>query len=468
MNITLIQPFGNEFDIEPPKGLASIAAVLDRARHQIRLIDLQIPGVRTQWETLFASESVDLVGITAMTPDVKNAHDIAERIKSLLPGLPVILGGTHATYLPEQTLYEFQAFDMLVLGEGEKTIVELVSRLERKEPIADVRGIAYRSNGKVIITPSRPRILDLDVLPDHHNHYDFDYYLNNGTVEIHSSKNAFLRGRSASLIVSRGCPFTCRFCATNKMWTRKYVCKSTDGVINEIRSVMKRGAERMKFRDSTFIINKAWVHEFCDKILKEKMRFGWAVNGRVDLVDFELFHHMKKAGLDTIYFGVESGSQKILDFYGKGITLEKTAKAFEICRKLEINTGAYFMLGALPETREDMELTYQFAKKIKPTFSYVYIFNPLPGSELYDYYINQGYQFDYNTLGFDKAVFPSAGLTREELEALREKWLHDFNPAPNQIVRAINLAKGVRSWHDVKYVWGKAVKRLPWYKIRHS
>lgn len=408
MNITLIQPFTGEFDVEPPKSLACIAAVLDQAGHRVCLIDLQIPGVRKQWEAIFDTEQVDLVGITAMTPQVKHAHEIAERVKTILPGLPVIVGGTHATLLPEQTLCEFQAFDVIVIGEGEETIIELVSRLGRKEPIADVRGIAYRSNGEVIITPFRPRILDLDALPDHHNYYNFDYYLNNNTLEGYEA-------RSASLIVSRGCPFTCRFCATNKFWTRKYVSKSTDEVINEIRGVMKRGAERMKFRDSTFIINKAWVHELCEKIRKEKMRFNWAVNGRVDLADYDLFRHMKKAGLDTIHFGVESGSQKILDFYGKGITLKQTEKAFEICRKLKINTGAYFMLGALPETREDMELTYQFAKKIKPSFSLIFLFMPLPGSKHYDYYIDQGYKFDYKNIRADRAVFPSAGLTIEEL-----------------------------------------------------
>ncbi len=470
MNITLIQPFTGEADVEPPKSLASISAVLARAGHRVRLIDLQIPSVRNQWEAVFNSEPVDLVGVTAMTPQVRHAHEIAERVKNILPGLPVIVGGVHATLLPEQTLHEFQNFDIIVMGEGEETIVELVSKLESKKPIADVGGIAYREKGKVIITPPRPRIRDLDTLPDHHDYYDFDYYLNNNTLESYVSKSASLQGqgKTACLIVSRGCPFTCRFCANNRFWTRKYVCRSTDGVINEIRSVMKRGAERIKFRDSTFNVNKAWVHELCEKIIKEKIRFRWAVNGRVDLADYEMLRHMKEAGMDTIYFGVESGSQKMLDFYGKGITLQQTEKAFEMCHKLKINTGAYFMLGALPETREDMELTYQFAKKLKPTFSLVFIFTPLPGSYLYDYYIGQGYQFDYNTIRYDKAVFPSAGLSLEELEALKPKWYHDFNPQPNQVVRAIHLVKGIRSYQDVKYVWGKVAKRLSSYKKDHS
>jgi hypothetical protein len=110
-----------------------------------------------------------------------------------------------------------------------------------------------------------------------------------------------------------------------------------------------------------------------------------------------------------------------------------------------------------------MELTYQFAKKLKPTFSLVFIFTPLPGSALYDYYVDQGYQFDYSNIRYEKAMFPSAGLTIEELEALKPKWYEDFNPQPNQLKRAINLVKGIRTSHDVKYVWGKVAKRLPWY-----
>lgn len=460
MNITLIQPFTGGVDIEPPHSLACIAAVLDQAGHRVRLIDLQICEVHKQWEAILNAETVELVGITAMTSQVKQAHDVAERVKTIMPDIPVIIGGVHATLLPEQTLQEFQAFDINVIGEGEETIVELVSRLEHKEPLTDVSGIAYRSNGEVIITQPRPRIRELDSLPNHHKYYDFNFYLNNNSFEV--------TDRSISLIVSRGCPYSCRFCATKSFWTRKYMCKSTEGVINEIRYVMKRGAEYMKFRDSTFTINEKWIHEFCDKILKEKLRFKWAVNARVNQIDHELLRHMKKAGLDTVCFGVESGSQKMLDFYGKGITLEQTEKAFEICRKLRIRTGAYYMLGALPETREEMELTYQFAKKLKATYSWAFLFMPLPGSELYQYYIDQGYHFNYNDIRSDKAVFPSAGLTIDELEAMRSKWYEDLNPRPNLFIRRINSMLEIRSFYDLKRVWRKVARRLPWSKTMHS
>jgi len=161
---------------------------------------------------------------------------------------------------------------------------------------------------------------------------------------------------------------------------------------------------------------------------------------------------------------VESGSQKLLDFYGKGITLKQTEAAFEICHKLKIRTGAYFMLGALPETREDMEMTYAFVKKLKPTFSLVFIFMPLPGSELYDYYINQGYRFDYGDIRSNKAAFSSAGLTREELETIREKWYTDFNRKAPIVIRGLNVLMEVRSWHDFQRAFGKLSKHLPFRK----
>lgn len=455
MNIALIQPFTG-VDVEPPKSLACIAAVLDRAGHKVRLIDLQICKVRQEWEAIFNSEPVDMVGITAMTPQVKEARAVAERVKTMLPDVPIVLGGVHATLLPRQTLQEFNCFDILVIGEGEETAIELASRLEKREPLADVSGIAYRSNGDVAITPRRPRMLDLDSLPNHHDYYDFDFYLKHNTYE-------FSR-KSACLIISRGCPFSCSFCATNNFWTRKYICKSVDGVIDEIRYVLKRGAEDIKFRDSTFIINKKWVHEFCEKIIKQKLRFKWAVNARIDLVDYDLFRHMKKAGLDSVFFGVESGSQRILDFYKKGITIEQTEKAFEICHKLRICTGAYFMLGALPETREDMELTYQFAKKLRATFSFVFVFMPLPGSELYQHYIDQGYKFDYNNIRSDKANFSSAGFTLEELESMRDRWYHDFNKRPPFIIRGLNALRDIRSFYDLKRTVKKVAKHLPLLK----
>jgi anaerobic magnesium-protoporphyrin IX monomethyl ester cyclase len=445
MDITLIQPFTE--NLEPPLSLAFLAGVLTREGHRVRIIDLQVPEVRSQWETIFTAESADLVGITAMTPQVKQAHNIAERIKARFPGIPIVLGGAHPTLLPRQTLKEFPSFDLIVIGEGEETIVELAGRLEGKEEIADrkVRGIGYRANEEIIITEPRARMHNLDALPNPHEYYDFDYY---------RSHNSFgFTDNCVSMIVSRGCPYNCRFCATKNFWTRKYICKSIDGVMDEVRHVLKRGAQGIVFRDSTFNINRTWVHRLCDKIIEEQLRFQWAVNARVNLVDYDLFRHMKRAGLDTVYFGVESGSQKMLDFYGKGITLEQTEKAFEVCRKLKLRTGAYFMLGALPETREDMELTYQFVKKLRPTFSLVFIFMPLPGSELYDYYINEGYTFDYNDIRSNRAVFASAGMTMEELEDTRKKWYGDFNKKPNIVRRSFRSLAEIQSLQDAKHKW---------------
>ena len=204
MKITLIQPF--TMSCEPPISLAFLMGPLMTAGHTVRLIDMQIPDIRSRWQSLFISEPSDLVGITAMTPQVMQADRIAREIKSVLSEVPVVLGGVHATFLPEQTLQKFSAFDILVMGEGEQTIVELVSKLECGKPISDVKGIAYRSNGSVVINPSRPRILNLDTLPNHHEYYDFDFYIKNNDCRYSE--------KCATTVISRGCPYNCRFCAT--------------------------------------------------------------------------------------------------------------------------------------------------------------------------------------------------------------------------------------------------------------
>jgi anaerobic magnesium-protoporphyrin IX monomethyl ester cyclase len=452
MNITLIQPFTDNF--EPPKSLGWIAAALRKAGHNPRLIDLQQCQVRQRWKEIFASEPVEIVGLSAMTAQIKDAHEIAQTIKTeLSPGATVVVGGAHATFLPKQTLEEFPYFDYVVAGEGELTIVELVSKLEQKEAVDEsVLGVAYRSDGEVVVTPPRPRIRDLDSLPNHHVEYDFDFYLDYNSYGFTE--------KSASLIISRGCPFSCRFCATQNMWTSKYVIMSTDAVIKEIRYVMSRGAEDIKFRDSTFNINKKWVREFCEKVLAQNLKFNWAINARADLVDYDLFSLMRKAGLRSVYFGIESGSQRILDFYGKGITLKQAEDAFEVCRRLRIHSCAYWMLGALPETREDMEKIYRFAKKIKPDQSQVFIFMPLPGAPLYDYYIEQGYTFDYNHIKSDKAVFSSAGYSLDELEEMRKRWYDEFNRPPSIVVRGFNSIRDIRNFHDFKHVCRKVANRL--------
>jgi anaerobic magnesium-protoporphyrin IX monomethyl ester cyclase len=450
MDITLIQPF--TANTEPPLTLGFLAGALDEAGHKVRIIDMQIPAVRKNWLNIFTSMPADLVGITAMTPQIRQAHDIAQEIKSIRRDIKIVSGGVHATLLPEQTLQEFPGFDILVIGEGERTIVELASKLERNESITDVRGTAYRANGKSIVTEPRPRILDLDQCANPHKYYDFEFYLNNYSSGV--------TDRCVSMIVSRGCPYSCRFCATKSFWSQKYISKSTDGIIEEINYVLNRGAEGIVFRDSTFNINKRWVDELCKKIIGQRLRFKWAVNARVNLVDYELFKRMRKAGLDTVYFGVESGSQRILDFYGKGVTLKQTEKAFEVCRKLRIRTGAYFMLGALPETREDIDLTHQFVKKLKPTSSLVFLFMPLPGSELYKEYIKEGYHFDYSDIRSEKASFAPPGFSVEELESIRKQWYLEFNKTPNLLTRGVNCVMEIRSWRDVKKVAGKLKTRI--------
>ncbi|MBI5235110.1 MAG: B12-binding domain-containing radical SAM protein [Deltaproteobacteria bacterium] len=460
MNITLIQPFTGGTDVEPPHSLACIFAALDKAGHRCTLIDLQQCKVRERWEEIFKNTPVDLVGLTGMTPQVQDAHEIAARVKASRPDVRIILGGVHATLLPEQTLKEFPFFDILVIGEGEDTVVELSSRLEDRLPYDDVAGIAYRKDGSIVITPPRPRITNLDSLPDHHAYYDFDFYLKNNSFETSD--------KAISLIVSRGCPYNCQFCATRNFWTLKYNNKSVDKALGEIRGVMRRGAEYIKFRDSTFVINKKWVREFCERIIKEKLRFRWAANARVDLVDYDLFKLMKKAGLDTICFGVESGSQRMLDFYGKGVTIEQIEKAFAVCKRLRLRTGAYYMLGALTETREEMDATFRLAKRLNAAWSWCFLFMPLPGSELYQYYIDQGCTFDYSRIRSDKAAFSSAGYSIAELEEKRAGWYQELNKRPNRLSSGINALLDVRSIYDLRRVTrkvrrfcGRMLRRLP-------
>jgi anaerobic magnesium-protoporphyrin IX monomethyl ester cyclase len=174
-----------------------------------------------------------------------------------------------------------------------------------------------------------------------------------------------------------------------------------------------------------------------------------------------LFSHMKRAGLNKVSFGVESGSQKILDFYGKGTTLKQVENAFEVCRKLRLNTEAYFMLGALPETKADRELTYQFAKKLRPTTSRVFLFMPLPGSELYEYYTEQGYHFtNWKDIHSGKASLPCGDVTQQELEEMREKWIHDFERKTHLVARGVDMMMGIRSLHDAKRAYRKVSRRL--------
>jgi len=325
----------------------------------------------------------DMVAFTSTSKLFPAAKKILEVVKPQNPGIPYIIGGPHGTARPAEVIQA--GFDYVVLGEGEQVILNLINALYKKETHT-VDGVALIYEGQVKITPPKTFISNLDTIPfPARNLWDYHRYFEFGLDEI-------------SILATRGCPANCLYCKpmVNKLFGQKVRKRSARNVVDEIETLCIgyrryfNKKPRFWFHDDTLTVcGKDWFVEF-GVLLKERgIEIDWGCESRVDTVDFEMLRVMKSSGLWIISFGVESGSQKVLDFYRKGTTPEKTIKAFDAAHKLDIETYAYVMAGAPVETRQDLELTIRLIERINPDGIDIYTTTPAPGTDLYQYAIDE-------------------------------------------------------------------------------
>lgn len=455
MNVALIQPpMDSDY---PPLSLGSLAAYLAARGHRARVFDLQIPAQRQNWQRELAAFAPGVVGVTAMTPTLPAAATIGRSCKEIVPEATLVLGGYHVSFLPEGTMGGYPAFDVGVVGEGEATLHELVEAVASGADLEQVPGLVLRRGGGLAMTAPRERLRDLDALPWPHEHYDLDHYLYYGG---YTGRWTF---KCASAIVSRGCPFRCRFCASQRFWSERCLVVSPERVVDEMRYLARRGARSVYFRDSTFNANKKWVREFCEAKRRAGVKMRWLCNSRVDTLTDEQLGLMADAGLEALYFGVESGSQRVLDYYNKGVTVEQIREAFALCRKHGIATAAYFMIGAPVETRADIEQSRSLAHELGAKYTYWFIYTPLPGAPLYDDFVERGYRPDFENFVFSRATIPVGDMTPQELEAVHRQLVAEFQRTPTRgdvWRRRLEILGSVRSARDARFLAHRVAARL--------
>lgn len=359
---------------EPHHGLAYIAAYLQsKGGFEISVIDAKTRHQNTSQVIEQASQiEADVVGITAMTPDILWARKIAEGIKRQRPSLPIILGGQHVTILTNEVMEKWQCFDIAVLGEGEITMHELLEGFFKgNTPLNQINGIAFRDNGRVIITPPRGTLDQLDILP----FPAWEYF-----PPVTSEK------RTYPVYGTRGCPYRCKFCCAQTLGN-KVRKRSPLNIIQEIeRNIEQYGSRRFSFCDETFGVDRRWTYELLDTMVQRGLpeKIDWGCMTRVNLVDEELFSRMKKAGCFRVAFGIESGNQRILDAVAKGIRLDQVTKAVKVAKDLGFQTVSYFIIGHPYETYSTAQDTIDFATKLNTTDVTFSKMVPLPGTEVYE------------------------------------------------------------------------------------
>lgn len=392
----------------PPLGLAYVASVLEKSGFQVEIYDnylLERPVEEVKSE--IRKRSPEIVGLTCNSLSYERVVEMAKTVKEACPSCRVVVGGPHASYMPE-TLLEHQEIDYVVVGEGERAMVQLVFNItkgEKASAAAQIPGVACKIGGEIAKTPPQ-FIANLDEVPFPTRHLL--------PMRMYVRELSYLSVKPVdTMSIHRGCPYRCAYCETRELWGSACRAFSPQRVIDEIQQILETyGTKGIYFVGDNFTINKKRTTELCRLMKSNKIDLKWTCETRSDLINKELLTEMKSAGCQTMFFGVESGSPRIQQKLNKGIDLQEVVKAFELCRQVGVQTVTSFMLGIPGETVGDMNETFDFAKKLKADWCQFNIYIACPGSALYDEVINKGLydqmygylarvktdQFDYDTL----------------------------------------------------------------------
>ncbi|MDP3110500.1 MAG: radical SAM protein [Thermodesulfovibrionales bacterium] len=455
--------------INPPIGLASVAATAEKAGYEVSIIDGDAEQLTLdQTVQRIVDLSPDYVGSTVMTATMDITQIFYEKLKAKLPNITVIVGGPHVSALPEQTLRDSQKIDISVIGEGDETIVDILGALDRNADLKNVAGIAYRNNGQITITGTRLPIKDLSVLPLP------AFHLLNYTLYRSYGWNKWVNGYRKPLgiiFTGRGCIGKCNFCAAHSVFghgiryfTIRQIKDQLDYLVNNW------GIRVLYFQDDTFTANRKIVNEICDYIIEKgyNKRLEIMVSSRVDTIHPPTLKKMREASVRWICFGVESGSQDILDRMNKHITIAQIKKAYALSREAGLFIAGNFMLGNLGETRETAMDTIRLACELDEEYASFAIAIPLPGTELYQYCLDNNIPLPaWNDFGsVNTPPIPlNESLSAEELMKLRDIAVNRFFKRPLYFLKLLTRMRAFSIIRDfVKMYFAiraeKAAKRL--------
>jgi radical SAM superfamily enzyme YgiQ (UPF0313 family) len=420
----------NVSGVFPPLGLAYLAGSARDAGYRADILDahaLNIPAELTSQRVLQSDAKV--VGLTASTFSWPMALDMARRIKHADANRIIIVGGPHLCLYPEECLAD-PAIDAGVIGEGERTLIEILQRVERSESLAGMPGVVARIGDRIELGDQREPIENLDDLP----------LPALDLLPMNRYHGLTIAQPFVSMITSRGCPFRCRYCSQIFVGG-KHREHSPDRVLNEIaRAVNDFGAKEIVFFDETFTMRRDRVIEICNGILERGIRVRWNVRTRFDRIDEELLAKMHEAGCHSVHLGVESGSERVQKLMNKNLNLSKLKPALEAAKRIGIESRGYFMIGFPGETLDEMEQSIRLATELPLDWASFTITFPAAGTEIFEQGVQAGlfdenYWRDYTLGKVDKppGYFTSDGISAETLESMVRKAYRRFYLRPGVI-----------------------------------
>jgi len=430
----------------PPLGLLYL-----EEEHSVEVIDFSYEEFDTD-KLKSKLYSVDAVGISVLTYNVKTSAIISKIVKSSFSEIPIIIGGPHCLIEPERSIKDVGA-DICVVGEGEIAIKRVARSLEEGVHPAGIPGVYYKHNGKIVNGGPMEAIEDLDSLPFPSRHlvekYDYGHM-----IGVHLPK-----GRFTSIMTSRGCPFNCRFCLSRKYPIKRYRTRSPENVIEEIKKISEK-YDSMLIADDNFLADKNRVKKIMDMIKEEKIDMEiWIEGARVDSSDKELFKKMKESGVKAIEFGIETGNQDVLDCYNKQITLPEIRKAVQASRETGFITLGNFIFGAQIETRQHFENTIKFAKSLPLDIAFFYVLEYIKGCDLWEEAVKNGDISPDEPRMQSDSLKGLGNFTKEELEWWKVKAIKAFYLNPKYIAGQVYRAFERRDMRMLKAAWNLILSR---------
>lgn len=419
----------------PPLGLMYIASMLQRERDdEVEILDNYVENLSVEaLGEVIKQKQPDVVGISTMTPTFKSALAAADVAKKA--GAIVVMGGPQLSIYPHETL-SHNCIDFGVIGEGEQVMVELAEALSSGRDYSKIQGVAYKSNGQVVVNEDRI-VEDVDSLP----------LPARELIHQDMYSSAVALDPMTTMISSRGCPFRCGFCAKFP-WDKKLRFRSASLVVDEIEHVVKQyGVREVMFYDTVMTLDKERIIDLCDEIIRRGVKIKWETPTRVDLVDPEILAKMAAAGCARLRYGVESGVPSILEFMRKKTSLDLIRNAFRWTQDAGIEAFAYFMIGYPTETVQTIKETIRFAISLKPDMAMFTATVAHPNTHLYELALQNGLiKSDYwreFTLGKTDEKLP---FFVEDADLWAKRAYKAFYLRPAFFMHRL---KKIRSWQDI-------------------
>lgn len=408
--------------IEYPIYLAYVVAVLEKAGIEVEFIDAVVGEMSIpDFADAAAKTNPDMVVIECSTPSIKYDLLTAKSLKERMSDVFTVLIGSHPTFFHREIMRDNPQVDAICRGEFDLIVRDLAVAFSNGHKLDKVKGITYRDGQGVQKNEDRPLIKNVDELPFPARHIVKSEYYRQGT---------FTGKRCTTMVSSRGCPHRCTYCLWPKtLYGNRFRARSPENVVAEIEQVVKDfHIDEIYFDDDSLALNRARILRICQLINQKGIEVKWIPQCRVDSMDEEVIRAMKKAGCHYIRFGVESGSQRMLDIMKKGTTLAQIERAFDLCRKAGIKTQAFFVFGIPGETPQTIRESIEFAKKLRPDSAQFAVVVPHPGTELYEICQSKGW-LEYESwedFSAGNCLIETEKLSRKDVERARIQAYREF------------------------------------------